>query len=61
MWEAKGGFKDILLEEIAKITVGSPLEPNHYMGPVMFVPILSRALLQLTSEMTATRDLSTRL
>ena len=37
MWEAKGGFKEILLEEIAKITVGPPGEFSHFMGPVMYV------------------------
>lgn len=37
MWEAKGGFKEILLEEIAKITVGPPGEFSHFMGPVMCV------------------------
>ena len=39
MWEAKGGFKEILLEEIAKITVGPPGEFGHFMGPVMYVPL----------------------
>lgn len=37
LWETKGGFKDILVEEIKKITVGPPGEFEHYMGPVMFV------------------------
>lgn len=44
LWEAKGGFKDILLEEIAKITVGPPEEFQHYMGPVMSAASLSPAL-----------------
>lgn len=37
MWEAPGGFKEILVEEIAKITVGPPQEFGHFMGPVMYV------------------------
>lgn len=31
----KNGFKDKLLEEVAKIKVGSPLEFGNFMGPVM--------------------------
>ncbi|KAI5479736.1 delta-1-pyrroline-5-carboxylate dehydrogenase [Pseudohyphozyma bogoriensis] len=34
LW-SQGGFKDILLEEVAKITVGPPSEFEHYMGPVI--------------------------
>lgn len=34
VWE-EGGFKDLLLEEIAKIRVGPPQEWGNFMGPVM--------------------------
>jgi acyl-CoA reductase-like NAD-dependent aldehyde dehydrogenase len=33
----KGGFKDQLLEEIAKIKIGAPQDFGNFMGPVMFV------------------------
>ncbi|KAL8291664.1 hypothetical protein RQP46_001922 [Phenoliferia psychrophenolica] len=35
LWEAKDGFKSILVDEIKKITVGPPGEFEHYMGPVI--------------------------
>ena len=35
LWEKKGGFKDILIEEVGKISVGDVTEFNHFMGPVM--------------------------
>lgn len=34
LWE--NGFKSQFLEEIAKIKVGSPLEWNNFVGPVMY-------------------------
>lgn len=34
LWEEKG-FKKLLLEEVAKIKVGNPLEWGNFMGPVM--------------------------
>ncbi|GAA6000553.1 hypothetical protein JCM10207_004547 [Rhodosporidiobolus poonsookiae] len=35
LWEGQGNFKEILCEEIAKITVGSVTEFEHFMGPVI--------------------------
>ena len=31
-----GGFKDLFLEEIAKIRVGPPQDFGNFMGPVMY-------------------------
>lgn len=39
IWE--GGFKDQYLAEIAKIKVGAPQDWSNFMGPVMFVFLLS--------------------
>ena len=36
----KGGFKEQLLEEVAKITVGPPQDWTNFMGPVMCVNLL---------------------
>ena len=43
----KGGFKDQLLEEIAKIKVGPPQDFGNFMGPVMYASLVevSRSLL----------------
>lgn len=38
LWSS--GFKDTLLSEAAKITVGPPDDFSNFMGPVMFVPCL---------------------
>lgn len=35
LWTAKNGFKDILVEECDKITVGPVTEFQHFMTPVM--------------------------
>jgi 1-pyrroline-5-carboxylate dehydrogenase len=35
LWE--NGFKDQLLEEIAKIKIGAPQDWTNFMGPVMCV------------------------
>jgi acyl-CoA reductase-like NAD-dependent aldehyde dehydrogenase len=35
LWTAKGGFKEMLVEECNKITVGSVHEFEHFMTPVM--------------------------
>lgn len=32
-----GGFKDLLLSQVAKIKVGAPQSFDNFMGPVMFV------------------------
>ena len=41
LWEEKG-FKKMLLEEIAKIKVGNPVEWGNFIGPVMFHPCQSK-------------------
>ncbi|KAJ6515618.1 delta-1-pyrroline-5-carboxylate dehydrogenase [Mycena sanguinolenta] len=38
------GFKDLLLEEIAKIKVGGPDDWSNYMGPVIGRPAFEKAL-----------------
>ncbi|GAA5873962.1 hypothetical protein JCM3774_004052 [Rhodotorula dairenensis] len=35
MWEGQGKFKETLLAEVGKITVGSVTEFGHFMGPVI--------------------------
>ncbi|GAA5982579.1 hypothetical protein JCM11641_002589 [Rhodosporidiobolus odoratus] len=35
LWEGKGNFKETLVEEVGKITVGSVTEFEHFMGPVI--------------------------
>ncbi|KAH6902813.1 delta-1-pyrroline-5-carboxylate dehydrogenase [Coprinopsis sp. MPI-PUGE-AT-0042] len=42
LWE--GGFKDQLLAEISKITVGSPTEWNNFMGPVIGRPAYEKIM-----------------
>ena len=42
LWE--GGFKDQLLSEISKITVGSPTEWNNFMGPVIGRPAYDKII-----------------
>ena len=45
----KGGFKDQLLEEIAKIKVGPPQDFGNFMGPVMYASLVEVARSLLTS------------
>ena len=35
LWEGQGKFKEMLLAEVGKITVGPVTEFGHFMGPVM--------------------------
>jgi len=48
----KGGFKDILLEEIAKIKVGSPQDFGSFMGPVIGRPAYDK----ITSYIQKAKD-----
>ncbi|THV03355.1 delta-1-pyrroline-5-carboxylate dehydrogenase [Dendrothele bispora CBS 962.96] len=44
LWNKQGGFKDLLLAEIKKIKVGSPIEWENFMGPVAGKPAYTKSL-----------------
>ncbi|KAJ3994402.1 delta-1-pyrroline-5-carboxylate dehydrogenase [Lentinula boryana] len=50
VWQ--GGFKDILLSEISKIKVGSPLDWGNFMGPVIGRPAFDK----ITSYIQKAKD-----